>query len=957
MPDRLGTAQWETPLAVSRQYPFAQGKFWLGRSEDAAPIGYRDDRHICLVSGNRGGKGTSLIINNLCFWPGSAVVVDPKGENATVTAARRGRGSEHCRGMGQTVHVLDPFRAAHVDERYRSSFNPLAELDPQAEETIDEASRLANAIVVVKDDTHEPFWDESARAMVRGIILHVLTASHFTDDERNLITLRNLILRGEWQIAEAIREQGHSEETIDPPHLLLWRAMERNPAFDGLVAGIGSRFHAMMKSSDKTFEGVLQAVALHTEFLDSPGMRKALAKSDFRLSELKTRPEGMTLYLSLPQRYMDTHYRWLRMMVDLTTTQMEITRRQPATGHPVLMVLDEFAGLKRMAAIESAVAQIAGSGVKLFFVLQTLEQLKQTYKDGWETFLANAGVKIFFSIGDNFTQDYVSKMAGDTEIIRELRSLNESQSENQSYAEGRSESEARSQSETRAASQSHTTGTSSSQTDGTSESASQSRTDGANTSRSSTESFGTNKSQGSSGGMSSSTSYGPGGFTSSSGYSHSGSSSRGSSHSTSTGLTEGTSISFTSGLTTGTSRSDTRAASQSHTEGASQSHTDGSSTTSGTSQTRTEGTSRTAGMARSESLHKRPLIQPDEVGRHFARIDDNSDPAYPGLALVMVTGANPLIVRRTNYFEDPEFIDCFSPHPDHKFLSPACYTLSTIRPLIQKLEAGTNGNRLTFAQWFIEPGTVTKSGQVAARIERVPPDSRTVHIHVPRTGKVSETAARNLLPSGEYPIPDEPLFTVKSYATEDQTDPVYELREACRAFDKFLEEEAARKREEEARRREAERKARVEAARLKKEEASRQQEEAVLLRKVSNYAMRRAVGMGFLVGLTLSVLIIEIIAYLDDKSLVNPFNGFWRLALLLALMTCCVITNLRICQRGLQKICTPQWLRQQLEQNKQQTGPPPVAQKQAAAASTLRTEPQEADPLRVMQDAQSGPRS
>lgn len=35
----------------------------------------------------RGGKGTSIIVNNLCFWPGSAVVIDPKGENATVTAA------------------------------------------------------------------------------------------------------------------------------------------------------------------------------------------------------------------------------------------------------------------------------------------------------------------------------------------------------------------------------------------------------------------------------------------------------------------------------------------------------------------------------------------------------------------------------------------------------------------------------------------------------------------------------------------------------------------------------------------------------------------------------------------------------------------------------------------------------------------------------------------------------
>src|ERR1700733_10820250 len=282
MPEtRLASAQWETPQAVSRQYPYTEGKFWLGRAEDNSPIGYRDDCHICLVSGTRGGKGVSVIVNNLCFWPGSAIVCDPKGENATVTAARRGRGNEYCAGLRQAVHVLDPFMAAAVDKSYRSSFNPFDALDPNRDETIDEASRLANAIVVVKPDAHDPFWDESARTMVRGLILHVLTADHFMPNERNLITLRNLIVRGEWQIAEAIREQGHDEEKIDPPHLLLWRMMERNPAFDGLVAGIGARFRNMMKGSDKQFEGILQSVTVHTEFLDSPGMRRCLEKSDF----------------------------------------------------------------------------------------------------------------------------------------------------------------------------------------------------------------------------------------------------------------------------------------------------------------------------------------------------------------------------------------------------------------------------------------------------------------------------------------------------------------------------------------------------------------------------------------------------------------------------------------------------------------------------------------------------
>jgi type IV secretory pathway TraG/TraD family ATPase VirD4 len=676
MSDRLGSAQWEAPQDVSRQYPYAEGKFWLGRNEEGSPLGYCDDRHICLVSGTRGGKGTSVIVNNLCLWPGSAVVVDPKGENATVTADRRGKGFKwegkepegeartyYSGGLHQAVHVLDPFMAAEVDESYRSSFNPFDALDPDSDETIDEASRLADAIVVVKDGSHDPFWDESARKMLRGLILHVLTAEQFMPDERNLITLRNLVLRGEWQIAEAIRAAGHDEEKIEAPHLLLWRSMEANPAFRGLVAATGLRFRTMMKSSDKTFDGVLQSVDLHTEFLDSPAMQRCLAKSDFKLSELKSRPEGMTLYLSLPQRFMNTHHRWLRMMVVLTTTQMEITRGNPATGHPVLIVLDEFAGLKRMEAIEKGVAQLAGFGVKLFFVLQSLEQLKGTYPGHWETFLANAGLKVFFSIEDHFTREYVSKLAGETEIIRELRSANESNAENQSRSDGRSRTETLSESQTH--------GTSSSQTKGTSQSTNTSRTTGVNQSSSSNKTFGENASSGSS--------FGPSGSSFSS--------SRGSSHSASYGNTAGFSSSTSRGFTDGTSRSDTR--------GKSYSETLGVSGAAGTSQTTTQGTSRTAGTGRSETVHRRPLIQPDEVGRFFARCDDKNNPLYPGLALVMVTGANPLMVRRTHYFEDLQFIDRFSPHPDHQFIEPVSYEPWGIGLLIREIEAANGGRKLT----------------------------------------------------------------------------------------------------------------------------------------------------------------------------------------------------------------------------------------------------------------------
>src|SRR5262249_3682194 len=414
-----------------------------------------------------------------------------------------------------------------------------------------------------------------------------LTAPEY-EGRRNLITLRKLITRGDWESADALREAGEAE--IPPAQGLLWSGVSRNAAFEGLVAGIGDSFTNMLVSSPKQFESVLQVANRNTEFIASPAMQRCLEASDFQISELKTDPAGSTLYLCLPQRYMSTHYRWLRMMISLTITEMEIVRGRPATGFPVLMILDEFAGLKRMEVIEHAVAQIAGYGVKMFFVLQSLEQLKSVYKDNWETFLSNSGLKVFFSLDDHFSRDYVSKLIGETEVIREVRSSSDSLSE----------------------SESHTQGTSTSQTRGSSV------TQGTNWSASDSVSEGTNSSTTRTKGRSWGESWTPKGLL---GWSWTrGPNSRG--RNFSRAQTEGTS--------TGRSHSDTAGGSSGTSESSSLSISETESTTYGMSRSRTTGAS--------ETVHRRPLVSPDEIGLLFARVDDTDQFIYPGLVLIVISG-------------------------------------------------------------------------------------------------------------------------------------------------------------------------------------------------------------------------------------------------------------------------------------------------------------------------------
>jgi type IV secretory pathway TraG/TraD family ATPase VirD4 len=423
----LGTAAWHSggsPAGVSRSH----ADLFIGLNDDDDTVNMADDRHVLVVAGTRSGKGVSVIIPNLCLWPGSAVVIDPKGENAWVTARRRGGGSTYARGMGQTVRILDPFNVLKAPWTDRNellaSYNPMSMLKKDDPELVDNAFRLADAIII-QENSKEPFWEESARQLLKAVVLHVATWAGY-ENCRTLMTVRRLLLEGKAEERRiAVMSLGNQAPSA---FSLLFKEMQRNQACGGLIGSAGAHWEHMDAASGRTVAGILQVVASNTEFLDSPGIQNCMERSTFNLSDLKTDPKGVSLYLCLPQRFMPTHARWLRLMVSLIVTQMERISRPLASGAPVLMVLDEFPALRRMRVLEDAAAQMAGFGVKFMFVCQTLAQLKDIYRDNWETLVANSGLKIFFGNDDHFTREYASKLIGDHEVVRKTGSGSESRS-------------------------------------------------------------------------------------------------------------------------------------------------------------------------------------------------------------------------------------------------------------------------------------------------------------------------------------------------------------------------------------------------------------------------------------------------------------------------------------------------------------------------------------------------
>ncbi|HWG35482.1 MAG TPA: type IV secretory system conjugative DNA transfer family protein, partial [Gemmatimonadaceae bacterium] len=74
------------------------------------------------------------------------------------------------------------------------------------------------------------------------------------------------------------------------------------------------------------------------------------------------------------------------------------------------------AHLRRMHPVQRDIGLAGGYGVRFWLVLQDLSQLRSTYGDTWQTFLANVELLQAFGTSDWDTAEYVSKMTGEATI-------------------------------------------------------------------------------------------------------------------------------------------------------------------------------------------------------------------------------------------------------------------------------------------------------------------------------------------------------------------------------------------------------------------------------------------------------------------------------------------------------------------------------------------------------------
>lgn len=361
-------------------------------------LGIEDKRHMLTVAATRAGKGTTAIIPNLLLWEGSALVIDPKGTNAAVTAKRR-------REMGQNVHIIDPF---NIVQGEKAKFNPLATLNPNSPFVREQINLISEALVVPDTEQKEKHWDDGARTIIAGLIAHLVSSDQAgTPSISKIRDLLNLPPKDQ-------------EE--------LWLDMIMNDKAGNLAKDAGSRIMRGLGTNEMS--SILSNADKHTEWLSSPTMIDCLSESTFNFAELKEAPT--TIYLVLPPNKLVTYNRFLRLFINLALSEVSSGKRSET---PVLMIMDEFLSLGRMEEVEKAFGLLAGYNLILWPIIQEIGKLKDTYKDSFNSFINNSrAIQTFGIYGD--TAKFVSEFLGERrtkglfrndqrERVAKLRTANE----------------------------------------------------------------------------------------------------------------------------------------------------------------------------------------------------------------------------------------------------------------------------------------------------------------------------------------------------------------------------------------------------------------------------------------------------------------------------------------------------------------------------------------------------
>jgi len=381
----FGSARWAQTREIRKAGLLQPNGVLLGRRRGTY-LRHHGPEHVLCFAPTRSGKGVGLVVPTLLTWPGSAIVHDIKGENFSLTAGWRAR-------FGRAL-LFDPTNIRSA------AYNPLLEVR-RGEWEVRDVQNIADVLVdpegALERRNH---WEKTSHSLLVGTILHVL----YAETDKTLAGVANFLSDPRRPIETTLNAM------MMTPHL----------AEKGPHPVVASAARELLNKSENERSGVLSTAMSFLGLYRDPVVAAVTRRCDWRIRDLVEAENPATLYLVVPPSDISRTKPLVRLILNQIGRRLTEKLDPDRPRYRLLLMLDEFPALGRLDFFESALAFMAGYGLKSFLIAQSLNQIEKAYGQN-NSILDNCHVRVSFATNDERTAKRVSDALGTATELRAMK--------------------------------------------------------------------------------------------------------------------------------------------------------------------------------------------------------------------------------------------------------------------------------------------------------------------------------------------------------------------------------------------------------------------------------------------------------------------------------------------------------------------------------------------------------
>lgn len=400
-----GSATWGSPKQVNAMFAQKLNKP-LTRHVKLGLDAYKHKRNlnVLVIGGSGAAKTRGFVKPNILEGNGcSMVITDPKMEVLNATGS-------FLKSQGYDIRVLNLVNLAQSD-----GYNPFVYLRDD-KDVLKLVTNLIQATTPKGSHESDPFWTKAETALFMAIILMLFHEAPAYEQNFSMVL----------KVLEYAEVKEEDEDHVSPLDLLFNSLEQEQP--DHIAV---KQYHIFKMAAGKTAKSILVAAAVRINAFSLPQVKAITDHDDMDLYSLGEKK--CALYAVIPDN--DGSFNFLVSLLYAQAFQAlyysaDQIHHGPLPNH-VHFILDEFAAMP-LPGYTRELATMRSRNISSSTIIQNIAQIKELYKDSWETILGNSDTILYLGGNESSTHKLISEMLGKSSIL--TRSHGESHGKSGSYS-------------------------------------------------------------------------------------------------------------------------------------------------------------------------------------------------------------------------------------------------------------------------------------------------------------------------------------------------------------------------------------------------------------------------------------------------------------------------------------------------------------------------------------------